>query len=540
MLEPLVKLPANATVGVIGSGLSGLAFTYFLNKLRPDLSITVINPGKHTGGWINSWNSKDQNDAPVMIERGPRTLRSISDGTVIIMDTMKELGKADRIRYIEKSSDANKKFIVDPRDRLVRVPNSLPSLIKFFLNPVSKGLLPGVMLEWSRKPGDPSVRDESVHSLISRRFGNEFVSSNLMSAIFRGIYSDDVKTLSARKVLRPMLEDERKYGSFTKGALAMLSNPSKSGSLTPVLSQYQRIFKKDPIELEQLSKKLKKYAMMGFQGGLSTVPLSLREALDKQQNVKFIRGTVTSVVNNPNSKKIKVEYKDDSTPRSVTSTEFDHLRVTLVPRLLATLLEKHNNSLTMKLQKVQNNTVVLVSFYLPSKDVIPKKFRGFGYLVPESNPNPEKLLGVIFDSVVEKNFKPFIEPASGVRQEHKDYTKLTAMVGGYMLYDKNGECQVPSEKEAIERVKVCLKKHLGISDADLNEGMWVYTVADRAIPRFFVGIDDWSSDVVKQVQRDYDNRISLGGMVFSESMGLPDVLVDGFKDAVKLSQPEAE
>ena len=52
--KQLTKLPTNAKVGVVGGGISGLFFTYYLSKLRPDVKITLIDQNQERlGGWIN-------------------------------------------------------------------------------------------------------------------------------------------------------------------------------------------------------------------------------------------------------------------------------------------------------------------------------------------------------------------------------------------------------------------------------------------------------------------------------------------------------
>lgn len=124
MLSPLTALPKNAKVAVGGSGIAGLSFAYFLAKMRPDVSVTLYEKAARNSGWINSWQTKDKNGQPVMIERGPRTLRGVSDGTVMMIDAMKDLKSLDIVHFIEHNSDADKKFLLDPNDKLVKVPDS--------------------------------------------------------------------------------------------------------------------------------------------------------------------------------------------------------------------------------------------------------------------------------------------------------------------------------------------------------------------------------------------------------------------------------
>lgn len=540
MLGPLVKLPRNAKVGVIGGGVSGLTFTYFLSKLRPDVKITIFNQESRAGGWINSWNTKDKNQNPVMIERGPRTLRGVSDGTVLITDTLLDLKKGDLIRSIAKDSAADRKFLVDPQDKLVQVPNSISSFLKFAFNPLSKGLFSGMIWEWTKKPIDPSIKDESVASLLSRRYGGPNLSQNLFSAIYRGIYADDVRTLSAEKIVGKLYYDERKYGSITKGCFLrwkanLFKTVEETNKLSECVSLYGKVFNKKHDQLQKLAKKLAGFPMLGLKGGLQQFPNALKDAIAKSSNVKIMTDKVTSFKQSGNLQKVIVDYKSDQKTSKSLMAEFDHLRIAIAPNNLSELIRKSDPTLQEKLNKIKTNTVTLVNLYISTKDIIPKRLNGFGYLIPESNKNPENVLGVIFDSVIEKNFKPFLNSASKTNDTvPQDYTKLTAMVGGHLFNDADGKQQVPNEQDTIRCVKDALKKHLGATEEDLNDGQWIYTVAKDCLPQFEVGYNELARSIEQDILIDYFSKVSLGGMGFSKGPGIPDVVSDAFRDAVKL------
>lgn len=219
MLSPLTALPKNAKVAVGGSGIAGLSFAYFLAKMRPDVSVTLYEKAARNSGWINSWQTKDKNGQPVMIERGPRTLRGVSDGTVMMIDAMKDLKSLDIVHFIEHNSDADKKFLLDPNDKLVKVPDSFLSGIKFIMSDLGKGIIPAMLGEFWRKASANPGKDETVASMLDRRMGNEHLGKNVFSAIYRGIYADDINTLSAKKVMHKMVANELKFGSNTKALI---------------------------------------------------------------------------------------------------------------------------------------------------------------------------------------------------------------------------------------------------------------------------------------------------------------------------------
>lgn len=540
MLSQLTKLPANARVGVVGGGVAGLTFTYFLGKLRPDVQITLFNPESRPGGWIHSWHTQGPDGRPVMLERGPRTFRGVSDGTVLILDTLMQLGHGDRIRSVGRESSADRKFVLDPRDRLVQVPNSLGSLARFLASPLSKGLLWGLAGEWARKPRKENV-DESAEALLTRRFGSAYPARNLFSAVYRGIYADDVGRLSAQKAVGRMVRDERAHGSLTAAAWARWregrGDTSAAPELSPLVAAYGRALGRDPAELRTLAHRLAQFPMLGLTGGLQQFPDAFQAAVARFPNVALCTGTVTGL-RGGDKKRVALEYTDAQGAQH--KGEFSHVRLAVAPNRMAPLVAGANAPLFSKLNAIRSNTVSLVNMYIPGKDIVPAQFRGFGYLVPESNANPEKLLGVIFDSVIEQSFAPFAGGAFGAAAPAAAaapagiYTKLTAMVGGSLYNDAEGNPTIPSEAETIARVKRALSRHLGASPTDLDGAQWLHTVARDCLPRFVPGYGAQAAEIERAVLGDYAQGVSLGGMGFARGPGIPDVVSDAFTDAMKL------
>lgn len=533
MSQSLTKLSANAKVAVVGAGVSGLTFTYFLSKLRPDIKISLIDSSNRCGGYINSCNTKDNEGKPIMVEKGPRTLRGVSDGTVMIVDLLRSLHKEDTIQYIDSKSEANRKFLLDPSNKLIQVPNSPMSLLQFLLNPLGKGLISGLLGEPFRKAKDNLGADETAHSLICRRFGNEYVSNNVFSAIFHGIYSGDIKQLSAKRTLGALLEMEKEHGSFIKAMINKSKESYKKKKnhdtmqkhvLSDFLTKYQQTMGKDKEEMIELSTKLKKYPMLGLKNGLETFPKTLSEAVTGMPNVELLTAKDVS----------KFHKDDDGQITLVTSCGeslkgFQHLRLTNNPAIIGAMVE--DPKLANELETVKSSTVLLVNFYLPKKDVL-KQYHGFGYLVPQSNKNQEKLLGVIFDSVIEKNFQPLFGQST-IKSDH-EYTKLTAMLGGHFLQDGSTD-SIPSKSLIIRAVKHALQDHLDIDENDLNKAHWEVTVAKDCLPQFKVGYDEWLKRVEERFAQLYKDEVSLGGMAFSKGPGVPDVVCNGFEDALKLA-----
>lgn len=530
MLSPLTKLPTNAKVAVVGSGVAGLMFTYFLGKLRPDVTIHLIESQKRTGGWIKSLDTKDKNNEPVMLEQGPRTLRGVSDGTVLIVDTLKDLNQQSIVQCINANAEANRKFLLDPNDKLVQVPNSPASAIEFLCNPLGKGLITGFLGEPFRRPPSHPGQDESVSSFIKRRFGSDYIGNNILSAVFHGIYGDDIDHMSAKRTVRKLFDLETKYGSIMKGFYNSKSDPNEKHQLSQLLSEYQRAFNKDEADLKGLSTKLHKYPMLGLKGGLEMFPHLVRQSLNKLSNVNVISGEKVIKINQgKEQEELSVQLSQGK-----TLTGLNHVRLTPTPARISPMID--NEHLAKEFAKIKANSILLVNFYLPKKDVIARKYHGFGYLCPKSSKNPQGLLGVIFDSVIERSFHSLFQnmDANQKSSSPEQYTKLTAMLGGHYLNHNSSEI-IPSQELTIRAVKDSLNTHLGISFQDLENGMWAFTVAEKCLPRFSIGYDAWQASVEQELHKVYKGTVSVGGMGFAKGPGVPDVIADGLQDAIKLA-----
>lgn len=532
MLSPLPKLPSNAKIAVVGTGVSGLMFSYFLSKLRPDVHITLIDSQKRTGGWIKSWNTNDLNNKPVMLEQGPRTLRGVSDGTVLIIDTLRDLDEESSVQCIRSDAEANRKFLLGVDDNLVQVPSSIGSAVKFLLNPLGKGLITGILGEPFRKPSGQTGQDESVGSFLRRRFGSDYVGKNILSAMYHGIYGDDINQMSAKRTMHKLWQLEQKYGSVLRGFSQEKPLQDQKSVLSPLLTKYQQAFGKSEASLLDLSSKLRNYPMLGLEGGLETFPNAVRGSLTNLPNVDILCGKeVTNIKRNDSQDNFCLQLSNGEAIDGL-----HHVRLTQTPAKISTMIGTENPQLAEILAKAKANSILLVNYYLPGDNVIAKKHRGFGYLCPQANHNPHNLLGVIFDSVIEKSFESLFKDAAPVAtsKAKQPYTKLTAMLGGHYL-SREGDKHLPSKELTIRSVKDALNAQLGISLQDLDRGLWAFTVAENCLPRFTVGYDDWQFTAEQEIINSYAGGLSIGGMGFSKGPGVPDVISDGLEDAIKLA-----
>jgi len=115
-----------------------------------------------------------------------------------------------------------------------------------------------------RPQGANGEDDESIHSLVTRRFGQEF-ADNLFDPMCHGIYAGDVKQLSVRSCFPSLYWAERDHGSILRGLFLPAKSPTANSEQFLDLQLEQ-----DPKALNFVET-MRKHAMWSFKGGLQVV-----------------------------------------------------------------------------------------------------------------------------------------------------------------------------------------------------------------------------------------------------------------------------
>lgn len=525
----LLSLRINAKVAVLGAGVSGLSFAYFLSKLRPDVNITIYEKNTRAGGWICT---EPQPLIGGYFEKGPRTLRGVRPGTLLIVDILRRLGLSDQIEVIPKTSTVNKKYLLYD-GQLVQTPDSVGSTLKF----LETGILKGVPLNVLREPFRPKPKidqDESIESFIKRRFGNTRLVDNMLSAILYGIYSGDASKLSVRSIFPQMAKLEQDHGSLLTGLYKTRKSTNDPESPvdpeTVVLHNYEGLIAPDAA-LDGLKQQLSAHSMLKLKDGLQVLTNALASYLEGVPSVTIKYGQeITSV----DAKDLTITTSQEG------ESKFDHIRSTINTNSLAKLIGQDMFNLDYV-------TVFLVNVYSKSTTLINK--HGFGFLVPRSTKNPEMLLGMINDSDIEQNsIELFGDSKPEKATEFRNfYNKVTFMFGG-PHYLK----EIPSESIRLWLVKESLAKYLGIDFSNhrliiLKPGEQLkgpiadsdivisYALHQNCIPQYNVGYEDKKRDVTGWLQEISGGRFSLGGMAFAKQVGVPDCVFNGLEDALTVS-----
>jgi oxygen-dependent protoporphyrinogen oxidase len=193
-------------VVIVGAGISGLAAAYRLQRLTPEVEITVLEQRDRVGG--NAWT--DRRDG-FQVETGPNGFLDTKPSTI---ELCRDLGIAERLIPASEGSARNRYLLLDGRLRL------LPA------SPL--GLLAGNLLSWRGKFEllmerfrwrRTETSDESIDAFARRRGGRE-AAELLADAAVTGIHGGDPALLSLPAAFPRLADLEAKYGSVFKGLAA--------------------------------------------------------------------------------------------------------------------------------------------------------------------------------------------------------------------------------------------------------------------------------------------------------------------------------
>jgi oxygen-dependent protoporphyrinogen oxidase len=568
-----MKLAANSRVSVIGGGISGLSFAYFLGKLRPDVKITIFEKENRVGGYINTCRASLESEKitgihsknGLKMEKGPRTLRGVSSGTLIIVDLMKKMGILGQLRGIDLKSEANKKYLVienknnsniqigQVKGELIEVPGpgcKLSTFGKFLTSPLGKIILIGILKDLIFKKDGKNIDNMSVEEFFTRHFGKEMIN-DIGSALMYGIYAADVSNLNAKNVMPAMVEIEKEGGSIIKTLLSKAFKKKKDPNndittnkqIVKIDENVQTYIDKfgSEFDMGELSKLLKNFPMLVLNDGLSTLCYGIRDNLPK--NVKIVIGDGVSNIRR-NDENFNVETVEGNT------YEFDHVRSTVKTLALGKMLE--NNSVKEVLNDFKYTSVSVYNVLIPSKHV--KMYTGFGFLVPKARFNQQsRIMGVIFDSDVEEHSKlifpddhndndndnlnqdkdKLLSKTTITSPEKESFTKVTFMFN----IDPNRRIE-PTSATVQQALRETFTNLLGNDSLPKDIALEGITWWD-AIPLYDVRISDSFDErreAAKKLLMDtYSENLSLGGTIFAPGVGVPDAVIGSLRGACELA-----
>jgi oxygen-dependent protoporphyrinogen oxidase len=208
---------SRADILVVGGGIAGLSAAVALHDAGCDAILLELSP--RLGGVIRT----EVVDGFV-IEAGPDSMLAQKPEAIALC---RALGLGDRL--VPTNPDARSIFVLR-RGRLHRLPEGMTLAVPTRLGPFLQSplfswpgkLRMGLDLVW---PARPPAGDESIASLLRRRFGQEAVE-RLGEPLMAGIHAGDPERLSMRATFPRLLDLEARHGSLIRGMWAAARPPA--------------------------------------------------------------------------------------------------------------------------------------------------------------------------------------------------------------------------------------------------------------------------------------------------------------------------
>lgn len=244
-------------MAILGAGVAGLATALNLEDGAKssglDLPLTVFEGSADVGGKL----STIRQDGYV-VEEGPNGWLDNEPATARLIERL-GLGAG-----VIRSEDASRHRFLLSKGRLEELPLSPLAFVRSGL--LSAGSKLRVAAEPFVRPrknhprglDDPSM-DETVFEFGERRLGREFAEA-LLDPMVKGIFGGDARRLSLAATFPRMVELERDYGGLFKAMIKLKRQARKNGRSTG-------------------SPAGPGATLLGFAGGMETLPSRLRSAL---------------------------------------------------------------------------------------------------------------------------------------------------------------------------------------------------------------------------------------------------------------------
>lgn len=380
---------------------------------------------------------------------------------------------------VPRTSKSAKNRFLYHGGRLNRLPSSLFGAISAaFRLPIIRETLPGILREPWKKQRAHQSDDESVHSLVARRFGAP-LAENLISAMIHGIYAGDSRELSAQSIVPFLVDLEDTHGSVLR---AMLPFQSKLNSRYQAGKRNRSA--EDKHKMEQVAQrmdpgfveKMQKTSIYSFPNGLGEIVAALEDHLIASPNVEVWMTAICNKIE-PNANGFALSVQDER-----EALQADRLVAGLPPAQLAKLLPELPH-----LAFNPSATLSVVDVVLAPQDGSSMRYalpiEGFGFLVPRSaKNNPDEILGVVLDSDAVPN------QGTPDPNGHPPFVKLTVMIGGPYWRGRPHD-SLPSTHEAEQRALRALQHMLGIPASVLDSHVRYLRghLLKDTIPQYLVG-----------------------------------------------------
>lgn len=218
---------------IIGAGLSGLSAAHFLNKMKPDLDVVILDKSSRPGGAVQSFKQDG-----FLAEWGPHGfLDNTPESQEILTDT-------SLYNVAQKAPLGNFVRFVCHNGQLVQLPQSPQKLLSTPLLSLG-GKLRLLSDLWKKA----KQHDQTIGEWAAYRFGKEVLP--LVDAAVTGTFAGDYERLSIDAVMPGVRQLEKEVGSVLRGLIKKKKQAkgSKKSGILPAMTSF-------PEGMEQLTNKL--------------------------------------------------------------------------------------------------------------------------------------------------------------------------------------------------------------------------------------------------------------------------------------------
>ena len=207
-----------STYAIIGGGISGLSSAFYLQKKKPEASITVFESSDRLGGVLKSVRHGDflvEGSADMFVTQPPAAI-----------DLCRDLGIEDDLLQTQPVDD---RAFIGMGKKIFPVPKGLSMMVPTLPQPIHESELlsdegKARFLAEDQVEAASKNADESLKSFAVRRFGVE-AYEKIIQPMVSGIYTADPDKLSMRATMQRFVDMEREHGSL----IAAMQNNRNEG-----------------------------------------------------------------------------------------------------------------------------------------------------------------------------------------------------------------------------------------------------------------------------------------------------------------------
>ena len=361
MSSSLMPNVLNPKFAVIGAGISGLSFAWYLERLLPSAYVQVFESASRVGGVIQTTHA-----SPFLTELGADNFATLVPDALRMID---EMGIRDE--FIGPKADHRIAQVVR-NGVVVPIPNGFslmqPTRLSSILSTPVLSLAGRIRLlsEFCVKQRT-SDQDESVESFAIRRLGRECFE-RLVEPIVGGIFTARAETLSMQAAMPQFVAMEREFGGLIRGAIAKRKSQStmERSARSATGARYDQF----------LAPK------QGMSWWLSHIASSLRNPIQfDQQIVQLTKNTENkwSLKTKSCSKEVANFSKRES---AESAAVYDAICIALPGPWAAVLLKSTHPNLAERLSRIPYASSAVAVLAIQRSEIHPKALC-FGVVVPK-------------------------------------------------------------------------------------------------------------------------------------------------------------